>query len=97
MARAGVGASDMASRVSAPRAKERMSMRRTPMASTTEPTRKTKSEMRMENVADHQPAFSSDMPKSPESQRGRVGRKEKTPRNSKKVARYTSHSSRGHR
>ncbi len=87
MAPMGVPASDIPSRVTAASAKATMSVVRTPRASAREPTTKTRPVITVAKVAAHQPAALSSMPKSPVSQSGRVGRNEKMPSHSKKVAR----------
>ena len=63
------------------------SVLRTPTASAMDPTTKTRPVITVAKVAAHHPAALSSMPKSPVSQSGSVGRNEKIPSHSKKVAR----------
>jgi len=87
MAEPGLPASAIPSRVTAASAKERMRVFRTPKASATEPTTTTRPTMAVAKMAAHQPAVRSSIPKSPVSHKVKVGRKEKIPSHSRKVAR----------
>ncbi len=96
-ARVGSGATDIPRRVRAASENDTMSIVRAPTESEIGPTRSRNIVVSVEKVAAHQPAFASLIPWSLESQNLSVERNEYTPRYSKKVAAYTSHSSRGER
>lgn len=81
------GAIAIPRRVTAASANAMSSVRRTPIVSVIDPTRKMNSVTSVENVAAHQPARLSSIPKSFESHNGNVGKNEKMPRYSKNVAR----------